>query len=233
MTPTADATISALRSTHDELAAVVRDLSDEQLLAPVRRLRVAGGPGALAPRQRRRDRPGDAASPPRARARRSATASTSRSGTAGTRCPRASRPTPSSPRTPQLVAAYEALTPEQRSELQVALGFLPAPLPLASYAGMRLNEAAQHSWDARVAFDDDAAIDDDHGIPARRPLRRRAGLHARLHRQGRRSWASRPWSPSATSTTPSRSPTRSRWSPPTVAPRRPRRSWDRRMPSRA
>ena len=34
MTPTADATISALRSTHDELAAVVRDLSDEQLLAP-------------------------------------------------------------------------------------------------------------------------------------------------------------------------------------------------------
>jgi len=34
MTPTADATISALRSTHDELAAVVRGLSDEQLLAP-------------------------------------------------------------------------------------------------------------------------------------------------------------------------------------------------------
>ena len=34
MTPTADATISALRSTHDELAAVVRGLTDEQLLAP-------------------------------------------------------------------------------------------------------------------------------------------------------------------------------------------------------
>src|SRR6187401_333805 len=34
MSPTADATISALRSTHDELTAVVRDLSDEQLLAP-------------------------------------------------------------------------------------------------------------------------------------------------------------------------------------------------------
>ena len=34
MTATADATISALRSTHDELAAVVRDLDDEQLLAP-------------------------------------------------------------------------------------------------------------------------------------------------------------------------------------------------------
>ena len=35
MTPTADATISALRSTHDgELAAVVRDLTDERLQRP-------------------------------------------------------------------------------------------------------------------------------------------------------------------------------------------------------
>jgi hypothetical protein len=34
MTSTADATISALRSTHDELAAVVRGLTDEQLLDP-------------------------------------------------------------------------------------------------------------------------------------------------------------------------------------------------------
>ena len=101
MTPTADATISALRSTHDELAAVVRDLVRRAAARTLGRLRVAGGPGALAPRQRRRDRPGHAARRDRARARRSATASTSRSGTAGTRCPRASRPTPSSTPTPR------------------------------------------------------------------------------------------------------------------------------------
>ena len=34
MTPTPETTVSALRSTHDELAAVVRGLTDEQLLAP-------------------------------------------------------------------------------------------------------------------------------------------------------------------------------------------------------
>ena len=34
MTSTADAGIDALRSTHDGLVAVVRDLSDEQLVAP-------------------------------------------------------------------------------------------------------------------------------------------------------------------------------------------------------
>ena len=59
-----------------------------------------------------------------------------------------------------LVEAFEALTPEQREGLRVDLGFLPTPLPLASYAGIRLNEAAQHSWDVRVAFDEDAAIDE-------------------------------------------------------------------------
>ena len=58
----------------------------------------------------------------------------------------------------RLVTAYEALTPEQRETLQIDLGFLPAPLPLASVAGMRLNEAAQHSWDVRVALDPAAAI---------------------------------------------------------------------------
>jgi hypothetical protein len=56
----------------------------------------------------------------------------------------------------RLVAAYEALTAEQRENLQVDLGF--ATLPVAALSGMRLSEAAQHSWDARVALDQDAAI---------------------------------------------------------------------------
>lgn len=60
-----------------------------------------------------------------------------------------------------LVAAYEALTPEQRESTQVTLGFLPHPLPLAAYAGMRLNEVAMHGWDVAVAVDPDAAVDAD------------------------------------------------------------------------
>ncbi len=60
-----------------------------------------------------------------------------------------------------LVAAMEALSATQRRDLRVDLGFLPEPLPLAGYLGMRLNEAAQHSWDARVSTDPDAAISAD------------------------------------------------------------------------
>ena len=59
------------------------------------------------------------------------------------------------------MAAFEALTAEQRTTTQVDLGFLPAPLPLASYAGMRLNETAQHAWDVGVAVDPSAAIPAD------------------------------------------------------------------------
>jgi uncharacterized protein (TIGR03083 family) len=50
-----------------------------------------------------------------------------------------------------LVEALEALTSEQHDSLQVTLGFLPAPLSVASVAGLRLNEVAQHSWDVRVS----------------------------------------------------------------------------------
>ena len=230
MTPTADATISALRSTHDELAAVVRGLSDEQLLAPsgaaqwpVAQVLSHLGSGAEIGRATLRaatgagEAPGDGfnqsvwdrwnALSPREQADAFLTADDA------------------------LVATFEALTPEQRSDLQVDLGFLPAPLPLASYAGMRLNEAAQHSWDVRVAFDDHAAIDDgtsrllvDHlgnglGVP-------RSASPARPTRS-----PSRPWSASATSTSRSRSPTRSRWCPRAATSRHP--SSGPRMPSRA
>jgi uncharacterized protein (TIGR03083 family) len=58
-----------------------------------------------------------------------------------------------------LVERIEALTPEQRESTQIKLGFLPAPLPIESIAGMRLNEVAQHSWDVRVGLDPAATID--------------------------------------------------------------------------
>jgi uncharacterized protein (TIGR03083 family) len=159
VTSTADATISALRSTHDELAAVVRGLGDEQLLAPsgasqwpvaqvlshlgsgaeigLATVRAALGTG---------EAPGDGfnqsvwdrwnAMSPREQADGFLAADAA------------------------TLEAFEAMTPEQRADLRVSLGFLPAPLPLATYAGMRLNEAAQHSWDVRVALDDAAAIDE-------------------------------------------------------------------------
>lgn len=52
----------------------------------------------------------------------------------------------------------DALTPEQRSSLTVDLGFLPEPVPLVVALGMRLNEVANHSWDARVALDPTAEV---------------------------------------------------------------------------
>lgn len=59
----------------------------------------------------------------------------------------------------ELVDLFESLTPEQRAGLEVPLGFLPAPLPLETYAGMRLSEMSQHSWDVFVALDPAAALD--------------------------------------------------------------------------
>ncbi|MCW2494418.1 maleylpyruvate isomerase family mycothiol-dependent enzyme [Jatrophihabitans sp.] len=60
-----------------------------------------------------------------------------------------------------LVETLEALPAEVRESLEIKLGFLPAPIPLAAAAGMRLNEAAQHSWDVRVAFDPTATLAED------------------------------------------------------------------------
>ena len=157
MTPTADATISALRSTHDELAGVVRGLTDEQLLDrsgatewTVAQVLSHLGSGAEIGLATLRAATGESATPgdgfnqsvwdrwnamtPREQADGFVDADQA------------------------LVVAYEALTREQRSHVQVSLGFMPRPLPLTTFAGMRLNEAAQHSWDARVGSEPDAVI---------------------------------------------------------------------------
>ena len=57
-----------------------------------------------------------------------------------------------------LVEALEALSPEQQASLEVPLAFLPAPLSVAGYGGIRLNEVAHHSWDVRVAADTDSGL---------------------------------------------------------------------------
>lgn len=58
-----------------------------------------------------------------------------------------------------LVARYEALTAAERDELHIDLGFMPAPVAVATAGRMRLSEATLHSWDVRVAFDQAAVLD--------------------------------------------------------------------------
>ncbi|MFB4284407.1 maleylpyruvate isomerase family mycothiol-dependent enzyme [Nonomuraea sp. MTCD27] len=57
-----------------------------------------------------------------------------------------------------LTALYESLDAPTRTNLRIDLGFLPAPVDLATAARMRLSELALHSWDVRVAFDEHAVL---------------------------------------------------------------------------
>jgi uncharacterized protein (TIGR03083 family) len=59
-----------------------------------------------------------------------------------------------------LVARLESLSPEQRAAFQVAM-FGPAPLDLAAFLGMRLNEHALHTWDIAVSVDPAARVAPD------------------------------------------------------------------------
>jgi uncharacterized protein (TIGR03083 family) len=53
----------------------------------------------------------------------------------------------------------EGLSAEQRDSLKIDLGFLPEPVPLLVALGMRLNEVANHAWDVQVGLDPQAEID--------------------------------------------------------------------------
>jgi uncharacterized protein (TIGR03083 family) len=160
MTSLADRTIAALRATHDGLAGLVPGLTDVQLTGPsgasewtvaqvlshigsgaeislaTLERALAGGPAAEAGFNEGVWDRWNAMSP-----REQATNVLDHDA--------------------RLVAAFEALTAEQRADVQVDMGFRPQPLSLASFAGMRLNESGQHSWDVRVAFDPSAAIPAD------------------------------------------------------------------------
>jgi len=153
-----DASIAELRAIHDRLAATVAGLSPEQLTAPsgaeewtvadvlshlgsgaeISRYPVVAGAGAPeeAPtNQEVWDRWN--ALPPVEQAAGFVAANE------------------------KLVATYEALSPEQRESIQVDLGFLPQPVPLATALGMRLNEAALHGWDVQVGLDPAAALSEE------------------------------------------------------------------------
>jgi uncharacterized protein (TIGR03083 family) len=59
----------------------------------------------------------------------------------------------------RLVARFESLDPDTRESLRVDMGFLPAPIPVADAARMRLNEFTLHTWDITVGADPKAVLD--------------------------------------------------------------------------
>jgi uncharacterized protein (TIGR03083 family) len=56
------------------------------------------------------------------------------------------------------VEAFESLTADQRDNVKIPVSYLPAPISVATSAGLRLGEAAHHGWDARVAADRQATL---------------------------------------------------------------------------
>ncbi|ETK36203.1 maleylpyruvate isomerase family mycothiol-dependent enzyme [Microbispora sp. ATCC PTA-5024] len=58
-----------------------------------------------------------------------------------------------------LVSRLESLDGRTRDDLLVPIWFLPQPIDVAGFAGMRLSEVAHHTWDVKVAFDPAAALD--------------------------------------------------------------------------
>lgn len=59
---------------------------------------------------------------------------------------------------PVLVELYESMDADTRQNLRIDMGFLPAPVDVATAARLRLTEQALHSWDVRVTFDDNATL---------------------------------------------------------------------------
>lgn len=58
----------------------------------------------------------------------------------------------------KVLLRYEGLDERTRADLMVDLGFLPQPVDVATAAGSRLSEFALHAWDVRVAFDPTATL---------------------------------------------------------------------------
>ncbi|MEV0401300.1 maleylpyruvate isomerase family mycothiol-dependent enzyme [Actinoallomurus sp. NPDC050550] len=57
-----------------------------------------------------------------------------------------------------LVARFEELDAPTREGLRVDMGFLPAPVDVATVAQLRLSEFTHHTWDVEVAFDPAATL---------------------------------------------------------------------------
>ncbi|MCF0095882.1 maleylpyruvate isomerase family mycothiol-dependent enzyme [Micromonospora sp. MH99] len=157
MSTAADQIINALRAGHEELAALVRDLKEDDLRRP------------------------SGASEWQVSQVLSHLGSGAEIGLAGLTAAIEGKPTPDgdfnrtvwqrwdamSPEehaagflesNQRLVEAYEALDADTRSSLRINLGFLPEPVDVATAARFRLSEFALHQWDTEVAFNQYAAV---------------------------------------------------------------------------
>jgi uncharacterized protein (TIGR03083 family) len=157
MTSLADRTIAALGAEHDAMATTTRDLTDEELAGPSGAaawtvaavlshlgsgavITLAGLQTALGLRQ-----------PPQEGFNQSVWDRWNAMSPAGQRAGFLEHDA-------ALVSAFAALDERQRESLELKVGFLPAPLSVASFGGMRLHESVQHGWDVRVARDPAAAL---------------------------------------------------------------------------
>ena len=59
----------------------------------------------------------------------------------------------------KLTTLFESLDGDQRDNLRIELGYLPAPVDVATVGRMRLSELTLHSWDVRSASDPGATLD--------------------------------------------------------------------------
>jgi len=157
MTTLADQTIAALRSGHDELAALVRDLDPKDLIRPSgasewqvsqvlshlgsgAEINLAGLNVALsgAPALDSEFNKGVwarwDAMPPVEHADGFLEANQ------------------------RLVEQYESLDADARESLRIDLGFLPEPVDIATASGFRLTEFALHQWDVEVSLNRYATV---------------------------------------------------------------------------
>lgn len=157
MPSSADATIAALRTGHDDLVALVQGLSAEDLTTQsvatewdVSQVLSHLGSGAVIGLEaleasiEGRPNPGmefnqgvwarwDAMSP-------------------------ADRQTEFVAANTALVERYEGLDDDTRENLRIDLGFLPQPIDVRTAGNFRLNEFALHSWDVRATFDPSSTV---------------------------------------------------------------------------
>ena len=153
----ADVPISALRSGSDDLAAHVRALTPDQLTGPsgasewtVAQVLSHLGSGAEVGQAGLEASLGSAGAPP-ADFNRSVwarwDAMSPQDQAAGFLTANES-----------FVAYYEAIDDATRSTASVDMRRLPEPVDLATHASFRLNELTLHSWDVRVAADQQATL---------------------------------------------------------------------------
>lgn len=157
MSDQADRTIKALRTGHDELAALVRTLTPEDLTQPsaaaewnISQVLSHLGSGAeitLATLQAALEGTGNPGLEFNQSVWAHWDAMTPREHAEGFLLANEA-----------LVKRFESLDNTTRAQLRIDFGFLPEPVDVAAAAALRLSEFTYHTWDIRVMFDPAAVL---------------------------------------------------------------------------